>query len=137
MVLVYIKHPFNFRISYHLTWGQKMFSGTPQNEKKTDFLKSGIWLPQGYLWKCSIPLSWNNANSFKILFETCVKLILRKSTHILYPIGNWLTLIVLNLLLEFFNKNLIVYFCSLVFGYFHEVSDGHSGQLHPIIVKLL
>ena len=33
--------------------------------------KSGFWLPQGYLWKCSIPLSWNNANNYNFLFETC------------------------------------------------------------------
>ena len=33
--------------------------------------KCGFWLPQGYLWKCSIPLSWNNSNNYTFLFETC------------------------------------------------------------------
>ena len=49
--------------------------------KKTDFLKkpecldlskSGFWLPQEYLWNCSIPLSWNKSNNYTFLFETCV-----------------------------------------------------------------
>ena len=33
--------------------------------------ESGFWLPQGYLWKCSITLSGNNSNNYNFLFETC------------------------------------------------------------------
>ena len=37
--------------------------------------ESGFWLPQGYFWKCSIPLSWNNSSNYTFLFETCVMVV--------------------------------------------------------------